>query len=89
MTGMTTGITLDIPEGATEDTETPVTYQIKSLSQEEVFTSSGTPSGVLTAGDYAFDLKALTDIDTTLTSFQEPLEITLQYQDSDITGILE
>ena len=64
-------------------------YQIKALTQEDVFTSSGTPSGLLTAGDYAFDLKALTDIGTAVTTFEAPLEITLQYQDSDLTGILE
>ena len=85
----TTGITLDIPVGATPDTEEPVTYQIKALDQEDVFTSSGTPSGLRTVGDYAFDLKALTDIGTAVASFLEPIEITMHYQDSDLIGIIE
>ncbi len=80
------GIALDIPAGSTN---TDAIFQIKSLDQTEVFLASGTPSGVTKAGNYAFDLKALTGVDTSVTSFLEPIELTFTYSDADVTGITE
>lgn len=86
LTSGTTGITLDVPVGATG---ADAIYQIKSLDQTAVFATSGTPSAVTKVGNYAFDLKALTGIGTTVTSFSTPITITLTYQDSDVLGINE
>ncbi len=86
LTSGSTGIALNIPAGTTG---ADATYQIKSLDQAAVFLTSGTPSGVTKAGDYAFDLKALTGVDTSVTTFLEPIEITLTYQDSDVVGLDE
>jgi hypothetical protein len=86
LTSGLTGILLTIPTGATG---ADATYQIKSLDQTAVFLTSGTPSGVTKAGDYAFDLKALTGVDTSVTTFLQPITITMTYQDSDVVGINE
>lgn len=85
-TSGSTGLSLDIPSGATG---ADAIYQIKALDQSEAFTTSGTPTGVQTVGNYAFDLKALTGVGTSVTSFLQPIEITLTYQDSDVVGIDE
>ena len=86
LTSGSTGVALDIPSGATG---ADATYQIKSLDQATVFAVSGIPTGFSKAGSYAFDLKALTGVSTAITSFLQPIEITLTYQDSDVSGINE
>ncbi len=86
LTSGPTGLSLNIPTGATG---ADAVYQIKSLNQATAFVASGTPSGVLTVGNYAFDLKSLTGVGTAVTSFLQPIIITLTYQDSDVVGINE
>lgn len=86
LTSGSTGIELNIPSGATG---TDAVYQIKSLDQASVFVASGIPSDLETVGNYAFDLKAFTGVDTSVSTFLEPIEITLTYQNSDISGIDE
>ncbi len=86
LTSGDTGVALVIPADATG---TDVVYQIKSLDQSAVFLASGTPAGVTKAGNYAFDLKALSGIDTSVTSFLEPIEITFSYDESDVAGLDE
>jgi hypothetical protein len=81
-----TGIVLTIPVGATG---ADATYQIKSLDQTAVLLTSGIPGGVTKAGNYAFDLKSLTGVGTSITSFSQPISITLTYQNSDVSGIDE
>lgn len=80
------GIALDIPAGSTN---TDAIFQIKSLDATEVFGATGTPTGVVRAGSYAFDLKALTGVDTAVTSFLEPIELVFTYSDADVVGITE
>lgn len=86
LTSGTTSLLLTIPTNATA---VDAIYQIKSLDQIAVFLTSSTPSGVTKAGDYAFNLKALTGVDTSVTTFLQPITITLTYQDSDVVGINE
>lgn len=81
-----TGLDLTIPSGATG---TDAVYQIKQLDKTTAFTGSGTPSGVASVGDYAFDLKSLTGTGTAVTTFLSPISLTLTYQDSDVVGINE
>jgi hypothetical protein len=80
------GISLVIPVGTVG---ADASFQIKSLNQTTAFLASGTPSGKTKAGNYAFELKALTDVSTAVTSFLEPIQVTLTYEDADVVGIDE
>jgi hypothetical protein len=80
------GLLLTIPADATED---DVVYQIKQLDGSSVTNAIGTPSGVILAGSHTFELKSLSDNSTAVTSFEEPITLTLSYEDSDVDGIDE
>jgi peptidoglycan hydrolase-like protein with peptidoglycan-binding domain len=77
-------ISLDIPSGATGD----AVYQIKALDKNIVLGSVGSPTN-LTAVSNFFDLKALTGVGTTITSFSNDIQITLSYLNDDVSGIDE
>ena len=80
------GLELTIPAGATDDN---AVYQIKQLDSTSVLASIGTPDGVIIAGSNTFELKSLTGNSTAVTSFEEPITITLTYEDSDVSGVNE
>ncbi len=62
------------------------TFQIKRLDKNSVVVAAPARSGYVTLGNYFYDLKALQDEDTTISSFNSPLTVTLTYSDSDISG---
>ena len=62
------------------------TFQIKRLDKNSVLVAAPTRSGYVSLGNYFYDLKALQDEDTTISSFNNPLTVTLTYSDSDISG---
>jgi hypothetical protein len=78
-------ISLNIPGGATGD----AVYQIKALNKSTVLGSAGSPTGRTTVGNSVFDLKALTGTGTATTSFSNPIEVTLSYQDGDVIDMEE
>jgi hypothetical protein len=80
------GLELTIPAGATDDN---AVYQIKQLDGTSVVASVGSPSGVILAGGNTFELKSLTGVSTAITSFEEPITITLTYEDADVSGVNE
>ena len=80
------GLLLVIPADATAD---DAVYQIKQLDSTSVTNSISTPSGFTPAGSNTFDIKSLSDNSTTVTSFNKPITITLNYNDSDISGLDE
>jgi len=86
LTPGTTGISLDIPSGATG---TDAVYQIKALNKNTVLNTTGTPTDQTAAGNYVFDLKSLTNTNTLVSTFSSPITITLSYQNSDIEGLDE
>jgi peptidoglycan hydrolase-like protein with peptidoglycan-binding domain len=47
------------------------------------------PSGKLAVGSYFFDLKALSSVTTTISTFDEAISVTLSYTSSDVTGLEE
>lgn len=77
---------LTVPAGATG---ADAVYQIKQLDKTTTLASTGMPSGRSSVGDYAFDLKSLTGVGTSVTSFLSPITLTLTYLDSDVVGIDE
>ncbi len=79
-------IGITIPAGAAG---ADAVFQIKQLDQDTALDSVGIPTGVVPAGDNTYDLKSLTDVETAISSFSQPITITLDYQDSDVTGLDE
>ncbi|MFA9289397.1 MAG: fibronectin type III domain-containing protein [Weeksellaceae bacterium] len=80
------GISLDIPSDATN---ADAVYQIKLLDGDDVIGTLGLPNGLEYSAEHIYDLKALTGVGTSVTSFDEPIDITITYDDSDITGMEE
>ncbi len=79
-------IVLDIPANATN---TNVIYQVKQLDEDEATSTTGLPSGYLLADAHVYNFTAYSDSSTTVTSFDEPIEITISYEDSDVVGMNE
>ena len=81
-------LTLTIPTSFTS-TSSSVTFQANKLDGSTFFSSVTPPSGKNRVGTTVFNLKALTDESTTLTTFSEPLSVTLSYDDADVSGLDE
>jgi hypothetical protein len=64
-------------------------FQIKQLNKSETLGTTSVPTGYLTIGSYVYDLKALSDNSTVITSFDNPLTVTLSYTSSDVIGMNE
>lgn len=86
LTSGQTGISLSVPSGFAG---TDATFQIKQLDKTSVISSTSTPVSYSTIGSYIYDLKALSDVSTTISSFLKPISITLTYASSDVSGIDE
>ncbi|MBP9715189.1 MAG: fibronectin type III domain-containing protein [Candidatus Pacebacteria bacterium] len=82
----TTGLALNIPANATG---ADAFYQIKQLAEADTTAITGIPSGFTLADGHIYNLTALTDVDTSVTSFDEDIEITITYEDSEILGLNE
>ena len=80
------GITLTIPESFST---TDANFQIKQLDATNVISTVSTPSGYTTVGSFLYDLKALSGNSVAITSFDEPLTITLTYTTSEISSLDE
>ncbi|MBU0999774.1 fibronectin type III domain-containing protein [Patescibacteria group bacterium] len=77
------GISLAVPASFfTSD----ATFQVKKIAKASVLTSTSTPSNSSFVGDYVYDVKALTNNTTLLSSFTSPVEVTFTYADSDVAG---
>ncbi len=87
LSNATTTISLNIPPAVTD---TDAVFQIKLLTKEDVVNASGVPDNALIQAETElFDLKAYTAIDTKVSTFNEPIEITMSYDTADIVGIDE
>ena len=77
--------TVTVPTSFTS-TSTSAVFQAKQLDQTAFVATAGIPSAKIQAGTYVLNLTALTDATTTLSTFNQPISITLAYTDSDIAG---
>ncbi len=67
-----------------------VIFQIKALPSTTVLENLGRPGFALrSAGSRVFDLKALANAETTVDTFDLPVQITFHYANSDIEGLSE
>lgn len=82
----TANLGLTIPANATGSN---VFYQIKQLTGSTVIAGIGSPSGVSPSLNHIYDIKALSGVSAEVSSFGQPISITLVYQDSEISGLDE
>jgi hypothetical protein len=81
-----TGLTLSVPANVAG---TDLHFQIKRLEKQSALDALGTPENYLTAGNYVFDLRALSDVQTLVSSFDTPLTVSINYAASDLSGVDE
>lgn len=80
------GITLTVPASFSGS---DANFQIKQLDKTSVTNTTSTPTGYSLIGTYLYDLKALTDISTSISSFDNAITVSIAYGTSDISGINE
>ncbi|MEI6529379.1 MAG: fibronectin type III domain-containing protein [Candidatus Falkowbacteria bacterium] len=80
------GLTLTIPVGFATSS---ANFQAHQLNKDTVLETIFTPSGVFSAGDYVYELKAMSGIANVISVFDTPLTITIAYDASDISGLDE
>lgn len=81
-------LTLVVPTSFTTATSSAV-FQASLLDSVSFFASAGTPSGASRVGSTVYNLKALADATTTISSFASSLTVSLTYTGADIVGIEE
>jgi len=80
------GIALEAPAGYSTSS---AYFQILELNTSSVIAEVGLPAGLKVVNGYMFRLNALANANTLITSFSQPITITMSYNDSDVTGIIE
>lgn len=81
-------LSLTVPASFTA-TSSQATFQAKKLDGSTFFSNVTGPSGKNRAGTIVYNLSAYTDTSTTLSTFVEPLTVTLSYTDGDVSGLDE
>lgn len=79
-----TGLTLTLPAAYYSS---GANFQIKKLSSSEVISVSSFPSGSVLIGSYTYDIKALTDLTTTIFSYSNPVTVSLVYDASEVSAV--
>ncbi len=86
LTSGSTGVSLEIPAGFDSS---DAYFQIGKLNSSMALGSAAAPSGFQAINSYIYDLKALTNISTLVSSFDHNIKITITYSASDVAGIDE
>ncbi len=79
-------LTLTIPASFTASSS-QASFQAKKLDGSTFFSNVTGPSGKSRAGTTVYNLSAYTDTSTALSTFEEPVTVTLAYSDSDVSGL--
>jgi hypothetical protein len=80
------GITLTVPTSYTTATSSS-TFQVKQLDKSAYFSSISLPTGFTNVGSYLYNLKSVSDATTTISTFAQPLTVSIAYTDADVTDI--
>jgi peptidoglycan hydrolase-like protein with peptidoglycan-binding domain len=81
-------LTLTVPTSFS-GTTTSAVFQAHELDSTAFFSVVTAPSGKNRVGDKVFNLKALTDATTTLSTFSEALTVSLSYEASEVSDLDE
>lgn len=65
------------------------TFQVLQLNRNAVLNTTSSPSNYVAAGENIFEINALQDNQTKITSFNSPVTIRKTYLDNDISGLNE
>lgn len=65
------------------------TFQINKLNRDTFLTATGIPSGKSRSSIPVFNLKSLSTATTTISDFDEDIEIVFDYEDSEVEGLSE
>ncbi len=79
-----TGLILAVPANFATSS---VSFQANQLDAPVVLAAISTPLGFNSAGNYIYELRALSGVSTTVASFNAPLGISITYGDNDISGL--
>ncbi|MEK7184568.1 MAG: fibronectin type III domain-containing protein, partial [Patescibacteria group bacterium] len=82
------GISLSIPSQYSSQASSS-DFQIKKLDKDGFITSAQAPTGKGFVGNHVYNLTSLPTATSSLSSFSKSLNITISYDDSDITGTTE
>ncbi len=80
------GISLSVPANFSDAN---AHFQIKKLDKTAALGVLGAPTTYENIGNYVYDLHALSDVETAISSFDHPLTVTLNYTTADVSGIDE
>jgi len=78
--------TITVPTSFTSSASS-ATFQASQLNGTTFFASVAEPTGVDRVGDYVVTLRALSDATTTISSFDQPITVTMSYQAADVTSL--
>ncbi|MEI6835541.1 MAG: fibronectin type III domain-containing protein [Candidatus Falkowbacteria bacterium] len=65
---------------------TDANFQIKKLNESTTVASTSVPVGYLNIGSYVYEMKALSSSGTVMSTFDNPLTVSLTYTPSDVSG---
>jgi hypothetical protein len=78
--------TLTVPVGYSN---TAANFQIKQLNKTSVIAETSTPQNYSAIGNLVYDFKALVDVSTAVSTFLQPITVSMVYTASDVLGIDE
>lgn len=81
-----TGLALTVP---TSFAASNATFQIEQLDKTSVINTTSTPTDYSTIGSHVYNLKALTGVGTAVSTFDQPLTVSISYASSEIGDINE
>jgi peptidoglycan hydrolase-like protein with peptidoglycan-binding domain len=79
-------VTITVPTGFSAG---DAYFQMQQVNASPVTGVASTPSGLSVAGSYLYHLSALSNPTTTLSSFNQPITVTLSYDPAEISGLNE
>ncbi|MDB5204071.1 MAG: hypothetical protein JWP09_99 [Candidatus Taylorbacteria bacterium] len=79
-------ISVTVPSNFTATSSSAV-FQALKLDSALFFNTTPVPAGKASAGTSVFNLKAVLDDNSLLTTFNQPISVTLAYEDSDIANL--
>ena len=77
---------LAIPKNFSDN---PADFQLKSMGASTVISTLSKPTNKNTIGDTVYDIKAFSAPETTVSTFNAPVSVSMNYTESDVSGINE
>jgi hypothetical protein len=82
----TANISLEVPA---DFSTTTAEFQLIQISDDDVLAETGNPSDLTAANNHTYSLVALTNLNTAITNFDEAITVTITYDDSEVSSLVE